>query len=101
MRKLFGVLSGAIVFGLLSVTVAKVVRAAPGPTKGIASISSEQVTDGAALTIYNQNFFVAREYVALDLQAGVNEAQYTGVAAHLEPDSVILRDPGGRALQIF
>ncbi len=32
---------------------------------------------------------------------GVNEAQYTGVAAHLEPDSVILRDPNGRALQIL
>jgi hypothetical protein len=56
---------------------------------------------GTALTIYNQNFFVARELVPLDLKAGVNEAQYTGVAAHLEPDSVILRDPGGRSLQIL
>jgi hypothetical protein len=56
---------------------------------------------GTALTIYNQNFFVARELVPLDLKAGVNEAHYTGVAAHLEPDSVILRDPGGRALQIL
>jgi len=54
-----------------------------------------------ALTIYNQNFFVAREHVPLDLKPGVNEAQYTGVAAHLEPDSVILRDPSGRALQIL
>src|SRR5207248_2464460 len=64
---------------------------------------SEQTSDegAAALTIYNQNFFVAREHVLLDLKPGVNEAQYTGVAAHLEPDSVILRDPGGRALQIF
>jgi hypothetical protein len=35
------------------------------------------------------------------LKAGVNEAHYTGVAAHLEPDSVILRDPRGRALQIL
>src|SRR6185437_3246526 len=56
---------------------------------------------GTALTIYNQNFFVAREHVPLDLKAGVNEAQYVGVAAHLEPDSVILRDPSGRALQIL
>ena len=63
----------------------------------------EQTTDdgAAALTIYNQNFFVARELVPLDLKAGVNEAHYTGVAAHLEPDSVILRDPHGRALQIL
>ena len=54
-----------------------------------------------ALTIYNQNFFVARERVPMDLAAGVNHIQYAGIAAHLEPDSVILRDPGGRALQIL
>jgi len=54
-----------------------------------------------ALTIYNQNFFVAREYVPLDLTAGVNRAQYAGIASHLEPDSVILRDPAGRALQVL
>jgi hypothetical protein len=63
---------------------------------------ADHADDGAAaLTIYNQNFFVAREMFPLDLKAGVNEAQYTGVAAHLEPDSVILRDPHGRALQIL
>ncbi len=67
------------------------------------SAQVEQTTDdgAAALTIYNQNFFVAREHVPLDLKSGVNEAHYTGVAAHLEPDSVILRDPHGRALQIL
>src|SRR5437660_8714029 len=54
-----------------------------------------------ALTIYNQNFFVARERFPLDLKAGVNRVEYAGIAAHLEPDSVILRDPAGRALQIL
>ena len=54
-----------------------------------------------ALTIYNQNFFVAREYVPLDLTAGVNHAQFAGIASHLEPDSVILRDPAGRSLQVL
>lgn len=54
-----------------------------------------------ALTIYNQNFFVARERLFLDLKAGVNRVQYAGIAAHLESDSVILRDPAGRALQIL
>jgi hypothetical protein len=54
-----------------------------------------------ALTIYNQNFFVAREYVPLDLRSGVNHAEFAGIAAHLEPDSVILRDPAGRALQVL
>ena len=54
-----------------------------------------------ALTIYNQNFFVAREHVPLDLTAGVNRAQFAGIASHLEPDSVILRDPAGRSLQVL
>src|SRR5690349_19053521 len=54
-----------------------------------------------ALTIYNQNFFVAREYVPLDLRPGVNHAAFAGIASHLEPDSVILRDPAGRALQVL
>jgi hypothetical protein len=69
----------------------------------IASDSDTQTTSepGTALTIYNQNFFVAREHVPLELKPGVNRVDYSGVAAHLEPDSVILRDPSGRALQIL
>src|SRR5690242_15442587 len=69
-----------------------------------ALMAQEKATDSTnqpALTIYNQNFFVAREYVPLDLTSGVNRAQYAGVASHLEPDSVILRDPAGRALQVL
>jgi len=54
-----------------------------------------------ALTIYNGNFFVARERFPMDLKAGVNAVAYAGIASHLEPDSVILRDPNGRALQIL
>ena len=54
-----------------------------------------------ALTIYNQNFFVAREYVPLDLRPGINHAEFVGIASHLEPDSVILRDPAGRSLQVL
>jgi hypothetical protein len=55
-----------------------------------------------ALTIYNQNFAVVRDTVPLDLQAGVTPASFSGMTAMLEPDSVILRDPAGRAkFQIF
>ena len=54
-----------------------------------------------ALTIYNQNFFVARERLPMELKMGANHVAYSGIAAHLEPDSVILRDPAGRALQIL
>jgi hypothetical protein len=49
-----------------------------------------------ALTIYNQDFAVVRERIALALQQGTNDVQFAGVTVHLEPDSVVLRDPTGR-----
>ncbi len=104
MKKALGFLLGAIVLASLAVVSIKVLCAAPRSAKeALGQKPAEAIADdnATALTIYNQNFFVAREHVPLDLQPGVNEAQYAGVAAHLEPDSVILRDPGGRALQIF
>ena len=58
-------------------------------------------SNAPALTIYNQNFFVAREHLPLDLNAGVNHVNFAGISAHLEPDSVILRDLTGRPLQIL
>ena len=55
-----------------------------------------------ALTIYNQNFAVVRETIPLELQSGTNRIQFAGATAHVEPDSVILRDPAGRrAIQIL
>lgn len=55
-----------------------------------------------SLTIYNQNFAVVRGTVPLDLKAGVNEVSFADATAHLEPDSVILRDPAGKVdLQIL
>jgi hypothetical protein len=55
-----------------------------------------------ALTIYNQDFAVVRETLPLDLHAGSNTLRFSGATAHLEPDSVILRDPAGkRALAIL
>ncbi|MBN8417859.1 MAG: DUF4139 domain-containing protein [Verrucomicrobia bacterium] len=46
-----------------------------------------------SLTIYNQNFGVVRDVVPLDLQPGINQVNFASATAHLEPDSVILRDP--------
>ncbi|MFA5203925.1 MAG: hypothetical protein WC708_05905 [Lentisphaeria bacterium] len=55
-----------------------------------------------ALTIYNQNFAVVRDSVPLDLKKGINEVRFAETTAHLEPDSVILRDPAGKVkLQIL
>jgi hypothetical protein len=71
---------------------------AQGQTRQAASL---QESNAPALTIYNQNFFVAREYLPLDLAAGVNHVNFAGITSHLEPDSVILRDLTGRPLQIL
>jgi hypothetical protein len=61
-----------------------------------------RAADSPALTIYNQNFAVVRDTLPLDLKAGVNEVKFTETTAHLETDSVILRDPAGKiALQVL
>jgi len=70
---------------------------APDDTQPVAIDTS----NSPALTIYNQNFFVAREQLPLDLKAGVNHVSFAGMTSHLEPDSVILRDLTGRPLQIL
>ncbi len=58
--------------------------------------------DSPALTIYNQNFAVVRDTLPVDLKAGVNEIKFNDTTAHLETDSVILRDPTGKvALQVL
>jgi hypothetical protein len=66
-------------------------------TLGVAAAQqgSERPT---ALTIYNQDFAVARVMVDLDLRAGVNEVTTTNVTSRLEPDSVVLRTPPERLL---
>lgn len=53
------------------------------------------------LTIYNQDFAVVRDTLTLDLKAGINDVTFDGATALLEPDSVILRDPSGRPIQIL
>ncbi|HYL77971.1 MAG TPA: DUF4139 domain-containing protein [Bryobacteraceae bacterium] len=44
------------------------------------------------LTIYNQNFAAVKERRVLNLKSGSNEVRVTDITAHLEPDSVVLRD---------
>src|ERR1700733_13903698 len=50
-----------------------------------------------ALTIYNQDFAVARTQIDLDLHPGHNEVTTTQATSQLEPDSVVLRDPSGKS----
>lgn len=64
--------------------------------------STTLVFSQPALTIYNQNFAVVRDTVPLDLKSGVNNVSYAEATAHVEPDSVILRDPtGNHSFQIL
>ena len=44
------------------------------------------------LTIYNQNFAVVKERRSFNLKQGENELRVADLTAHLEPDSVVLRD---------
>src|ERR1051326_8547709 len=68
----------------------------------IESKSSAGHDDTAALTVYNQSFAVVRQTLPLDLKSGTNQFEITDITAHLEPDSVILRDlKSGRDLRIL
>ncbi|MGB9203066.1 MAG: hypothetical protein WCB94_03720, partial [Terriglobales bacterium] len=55
-----------------------------------------------SLTIYNQDFAVVRQELSLDLKSGENQVNVNDITMHLEPDSVILRDPTGKhAVQVL
>ena len=63
-----------------------------------ASLLAQQPSAGStALTIYNQDFAVARTQIDLDLHPGHNEVTTTQVTSQLEPDSVVLRDAAGKS----
>jgi hypothetical protein len=55
-----------------------------------------QQTSQTSLTIYNQDFAVVRQELPLDLKPGENEININDITMHLEPDSVVLRDPTGK-----
>ena len=64
--------------------------------------NAAQTKDAPSLTIYNANFAVVRQNLFLDLQPGVNHITFAEATAHIEPDSVILRDlDGKRTLQVL
>ena len=69
---------------------------------GAIFLMAAQAPAAPSVTIYNQNFAVVRDQLALDLKKGVNEISATDITAHLEPNSVVLRDPDGkRSLRIL
>jgi len=61
-----------------------------------------QQASQSSLTIYNQDFAVVRQDVPLDLKSGTNQVNESEITMHVEPDSVILRDPTGKhSLQVL
>jgi len=59
-----------------------------------ASLTAQQ--SQPSLTIYNQEFAVVRQEMPLDLKSGSNQINFNDITMHLEPDSVVLRDPSGK-----
>ncbi len=60
-----------------------------------ASVYAQQASQ-PSLTIYNADFAVVRQELPLDLKSGENPINVSDITMHLEPDSVILRDPAGK-----
>jgi hypothetical protein len=76
--------------------------AAVALTAAIPAQDAQPGADDPAITIYNQNFAVVRQSLALDLKSGINDVRFSDTTASLEPDSLILRDPRGlRQFQIY
>jgi hypothetical protein len=67
-----------------------------------AATAQEKDGNTPSLTIYNADFAVVRQPLQLELSPGVNHITFADATAHIEPDSVILRDPlNQRSLQIL
>src|SRR5437764_5405859 len=66
------------------------------------AFASSLLASQPALTIYNQYLAVVRDTVPIDLKQGINNVRFNETTAHLEPDSLILRDSTGKTnLQIL
>jgi len=98
-RSLRSFTSQALLFSMLFSPLAQA-----SDTSEVRSKPEKPVTEAppdTAITIYNANFAVVRQSMLLDLKAGMNDVRFTGTTKHLQPDTVMLRDPGnGRKLQI-
>ncbi|HIC90106.1 MAG TPA: DUF4139 domain-containing protein [Anaerolineae bacterium] len=79
-----------IVFSLLSLSLL---------AAGALTLGSVMAQDsGVELTVYNSNLALVKDHRALQLKAGVNEVNFTDVAASIDPTSVhfkSLTDPTG------
>src|SRR6185312_173721 len=59
------------------------------------SIAADVEAAAPSMTIYNGGFGVVRQIVPLELTSGINSIRFSEITAHVETESVILRDPSG------
>ena len=94
-RKLSLVALGVVCLALISIGGARMLSCTSVE-------ATTKATSDLALTIYNQNFAVVRQPLALNFESGLSHMRFSDITAHVEPDSVILRDPTGEnKLQIL
>ncbi|MDR1305761.1 MAG: hypothetical protein LBK76_11160, partial [Verrucomicrobiales bacterium] len=74
----------------------KITSWSAGWVAGVLAASSLSAAE-PSLTLYNQQFAVVREQVALPVAPGVSEVACSEITAHVEPESVVLRDASGQA----
>ncbi len=58
----------------------------------VALLAAAPVLAQTQLTVYNRDFATVKETRTFDLKEGESEVRVSDITAHLEPDSVILRD---------
>ncbi|MDR1144628.1 MAG: hypothetical protein LBK71_00625 [Verrucomicrobiales bacterium] len=74
----------------------KITSWSAGWVAGVLAASSLSAAE-PSLTLYNQQFAVVREQVALSVAQGVSDVAFSQITAHVEPESVVLRDASGQA----
>src|SRR5947209_4481720 len=96
------VLSAVFIFAPQRWAAQAQIAGAQNPAPQISALQVKEATGSPSLTIYNANFAVVRQNLLLDLQPRINHITFTDATAHIEPDSVILRDlDGKRTLQVL
>ncbi len=76
----------------------KAVQPVKAVAEAVQPLPAQAQGQGVELTVYNQNLALVKDRRALELEKGINEVAFTGVAAQIDPTSVHFRsltDPQG------
>jgi hypothetical protein len=76
----------------------KVAQPVQAVVEAVQPLPAQAQGQGVELTVYNQNLALVKDRRALELEEGINEVGFTGVAAQIDPTSVHFRsltDPQG------